>query len=174
MHSIVHSLYTCTRTHTHTALSPLPSPLVSPSDYPAGTVYSQLSALHNKAELLLLHCQELVEKFDSKMHQLESELSTKNERFLRELDEVEEWLNTAYHLLCQEPSRVIEGAYSLEEEGGRERLESDSSLQFSDPGICVCLYAKFARTCKRYVFGETLLLSFFIFICLSQIFQEIC
>ena len=108
------------------------------------------------------------------MHQLESELSTKNERFLRELDEVEEWLNTAYHLLCQEPSRVIEGAYSLEEEGGRERLESDSSLQFSDPGICVCLYAKFARTCKRYVFGETLLLSFFIFICLSQIFQEIC
>ena len=62
------------------------------------------------------------------MHQLESELSTKNDRFLRELDEVEEWLNTAYHLLRQEPSRVIEGAYSLDDGGEQMAFDNDRDI----------------------------------------------
>lgn len=65
-------------------------------------------------------CQQLCQNYDDRLESLESELETQSDKFLKELEGVELWIQNAYSLLRQEPTRAIEGIYSQDEMDAEE------------------------------------------------------
>ena len=65
-------------------------------------------------------CQQLCQTYDDRLESLENELETQSDKFLKELEGVEQWIQNAYSLLRQEPTRVIEGIYSQDEMDAEE------------------------------------------------------
>ena len=65
-------------------------------------------------------CQQLCQTYDDRLESLENELETQSDKFLKELEGVEMWIQNAYSLLRQEPTRVIEGIYSQDEMDAEE------------------------------------------------------
>ena len=70
------------------------------------------------------------------MESLESELETQSDKFLKELEDVELWIQNAYSLMRQEPARAVEGIYTEDEMdaeeaevmGQRSRVSTGSSM----------------------------------------------
>ena len=120
------------------------SPMVTPDDSTSG-VFSDLKAVHNQAEMLLLRCQNVEENLDEKIEQLEDDLQAKKKRFLQELAEVESWLGQVYGLLHADaihdlrvsasPEREVFGSEDALSEG-EERVNGlgKEDADASDPG----------------------------------------
>ena len=57
----------------------------------------------------------MCQNYDDRLEDLENELGTQSDKFMKELEGVELWIQNAYSLLRQEPARAIEGIYSQDE-----------------------------------------------------------
>ena len=122
---------TCTL---HVILCPLPSyiylvpsPLISPTDNlpsspmtSTSPVFAELNSIQSRAQLTSLRCQELCQRFDERLETLGKELATQSDKFMKELDDVELWVQNVYFTLRQEPAREIEGIYSQDEMDAEE------------------------------------------------------
>ena len=65
-------------------------------------------------------CQQLCQNYDDRLESLENELETQSDKFLKELEDVELWIQNAYSLLRQEPARAVEGIYTQDEMDAEE------------------------------------------------------
>ena len=110
------------------------SPFVSPDDSSSG-VYSDLKAVHNQAEMLLLRCQDIAENLDEKIEQLENDLQAKRKRFQQELAEVESWLRKVYGLLRAETDQELRVGSSSPERELEEGVDGlgEGGTDVSDP-----------------------------------------
>ena len=82
----------------------------------------------------------MCQNYDDRVESLESELETQSDKFLKELEDVELWIQNAYSLMRQEPARAVEGIYTQDEMdaeeaevmGQRSRISTGSSMASSE------------------------------------------